>query len=188
MNPIHVNPGNPQAAALRSGDRDFNGPRQIYKPAPIMLAQQLSGESGITAHIRVPCPDSRCRIKVTIMFVPVAGANVPADLAGKCSIWIAASDEDQGGAGGSGGMVLPVTDVEGSSGTPTTFPAAAGLAGYSRSFVTAADWLDIDLSINGVSDADGSWVAQFRIQPNAVTLRWDEWDEIRRLFLPQRTA
>lgn len=188
MNNIQVNPGDPSALALRSGDRDFNGERQIYRPSPIVLAVGLSGESSIDAHLRVPVPDSRCRVKVTVMFVPTAGTVVPADLANAGSIWIAASDEDQDGTGGSGGMVLPVTNVEGTQAVPTPFPVAAGLSGYSRSFVTAADWLDIDLTINGRSDAAGAWVAQFRIQPDAVTLGWNEWDEIRRLFLPVRTA
>jgi hypothetical protein len=183
-----INPGDPQAMALRAGSRDFNGPRQIFKPAPILLAKNIGSEaSPLSLKVQVPAPDSRCRIKISVLFVPKAGLQI-VDYTGWGSIWIAACDEEQGAVAGGGGRVLPVTALEGTQDEPTSFPESDGLSGYSREFVTAADWLHVNVTINEGDDSGGYWVLQTRIQPDAVTLDWGEWDEIRRLFLPTRIA
>lgn len=185
---LHVPTGDPQAKALEAGSLNFNGPRQIYCPPPILLGPQPAAEAiALSAHVRVPTPDSRCRVKLSVVFYPSSGA-VPGGLAGVGTIWLAAYEEDQGGAGGGNGRTVPVANVEGTSAAPTSFPATAGLAGYSREFVTAADYVEAEILINGSGAANGNWVVQTRIQPDGVTLMWKEWEEIRRLFLPQRSS
>jgi len=173
----------PEALALKAGDRDLNGPRQFFAPAPIILCRQTGGgESSYTTTVLIPTPDSRCRVKVSVLFVPSQGTN-PADITGPSTIWIAACDYDQKGIGGGGTRTIPVTNVEGTEAAPTSIPAAAGLLGYSREFVTAADCLQAQFTTGSLA-FPGFWVLQTRIQPDAVTLEWGEWDEIRRLFLP----
>jgi hypothetical protein len=175
--------------ALQAGSLTYNGPRQIYLPKPIILGVSTGREETfLTLHLRVPAPDSRCRIKISVIFFPGQGNAIP-DLANLCTIWVSANEEDTSGISGSAGRSVPVTDVEGTSDTPTQFPVATGLSGYSREFVTAADWLEADVAIGGLAaTAGGVWALQTRIQPDAVTFTWPEWDAIRRLFTPQVSA
>jgi len=169
--------------ALQAGSLNYNGPRQIYRPKPIILAVNSGGgESSFTTTVKVPVPSSQTRIKLSVIFVPAAGNAIP-NIAAIGSIWVAACDEDQGGAGGGGGLLLPVTDVEGSSGTPTPFPQTNGLSGYSRTFVTDADWLQAVLVLDSVA-TPGAWMLQTLIQPNSVYFPWEAWDQIRRAFDP----
>jgi hypothetical protein len=173
---------------LQAGELNFNGPRQIYKPKPIILATSSgSAEASISTRIRIPAPDSRCRIKVSVIFFPLAGLPVPDLTLNIGTIWVAAYEEDTDGISGGAGRTVPVTDVEGTSAAPTAFPKSVGLAGYSREFVTAADWLEAVITLNSM-DTQGAWVLQTRIQPDAVTFTWPEWDAIRRLFDPQNAG
>jgi len=172
----------PEARAQAAGDRNFNGPRDIFRPAPVLLANAIgASERTYSTHVRMRVPDSRTRVKLSVLFFPTSGAR-PADLTEIGTIWVCASEEDQKGISGGSGRIVPVTDLEGTSAAPTAFPKTSGLYGYSREFVTAADWIEADIGL--VSDADviGTWVLQARIQPDAVSFTWDEWDQIRRLF------
>lgn len=177
----------PQALAERAGDRNLNGPRQIHMPSPIILCTNSGvGESPLTysTRLRVPTPDSRCRVKLSILFVPTAG-EAPDDITGNSTLWIAACDYDQKGVGGGGGRTIPETNLVGTEAVPLAIPAAAGLLGYSREFVTSADCIEATFATQSIlGGVAGTWVLQTRIQPDAVTLDWQEWDEIRRLFLP----
>jgi len=161
---------------------NYNGPRQIYAPNPIVIANNANGEAhSLDTVIRIPVPDSRTRVKVTVMFVTAAGTAAP-NIVNSQTIWVSATDEDT--RGGGGGRTVPVTDIEGTSAAPTPFPVSSGLLGYSREFVTAADFIEVTLHMNTVA-AVGAWVLQTQIQPDAVSFSWDEWDAIRREFVPQ---
>lgn len=164
---------------------NYNGPCQIYEPKPLIIATCAGGgENTLNTRVRLPVPDSRTRVKLTVMFVPTAGIANP-DLTGDGDkIWVAAYDEDA--TGGGGGRTVPVTDVEGTQAAPTSFPASAGLLGYSREFVTAADWIEAEVTLTSPPVA-GAWTLQTRIQPDAVSFSWDEWDQIRRAFQPEVT-
>lgn len=176
----------PEALAQRAGNRNLNGPRQIYMPAPIILCTNAGvAESPLTyaTRVRVPTPDSRCRVKLSILFVPTSG-EAPDDITGNSTLWAAACDYDQKGIAGGGGRTIPETNLVGTEAAPTAIPVSAGLLGYSREFVTAADVIEANFATQTISGVQGAWVLQTRIQPDAVTLDWVEWDEIRRLFLP----
>lgn len=184
---LPVDIGDPRAEALKSGSLTFSGPRQFYAPPPILLCPNLPDEAATqTFKIRIPVPDSRCRVKLTVALFSTG--QVQDDISNAGTIWVAAYEEDQKGVSGSSGKLVPVTNVEGTEAAPTNFPVSAGLQGYSREFVTAADWLGADILIQGNQNKAGFWVVQTRIQPDAVTLEWQEWEEIRRLFSPQRIA
>ena len=176
--------GEPQALAQRAGQRNFNGPRQIFMPPAIVLCTNGgAGENTFSTVVRIPTPDSRCRVKLSILFVLISGESSN-DITGASTLWVAACDYDQRGAGGGGGRTIPMTNVEGTEAAPTSIPQSAGLLGYSREFVTAADCLEATFSTASLGLRQGAWMLQTRIQPDAVTLDWEEWDEIRRLFLP----
>lgn len=162
---------------------NYDGPRQIYAPNPIVvcISNGTNDKPPSTQIVQVPVPDSRTRVKVSLLFVPPAGTTNPVLAAGN-TIWIAATEEDM--RGGGGGRTVPVTDVEGTSAAPTAIPQSTGLLGYSREFVTAADYLQVTATLVTSLNA-GAWVLQTQIQPDAVSFSWEEWDAIRRDFMPQ---
>jgi hypothetical protein len=170
---------------LEAGSRTFNGPRQICIPQPIILASNSgAGEESFTTTVKLPVPSSQTRVKLSVIFYPTSGEL--GDIHGAGSIWVAAAEEDFKGISGSGGRLIPVTDVEGSSAAPTSFPATNGLGGYSREFVTSADWLQAVISLTSIGGGlAGVWVLQTSLQPDAVTFDWQSWEQIRRLFVPQ---
>ncbi len=176
-----------QALAQEAGVREFNGPQMIYRPQPRKLVQAKGlSEASWTGRVRLPVPDSRCRVKLTVVFYPRPGSTIPTQLKQLGSIWVAGYDEDTQGISGSAGQTEPVQDVEGTSDVPTLFPVSAGLAGYSREFVTAADWLEAVITISSNAAVIGQWTLQTRLQPDAGALfSWQEWDQIRRNFDPQ---
>ena len=181
-----------QSLAQEAGVREFNGPQMIYRPKPRKLVAATGVGAGWSGRVRVQVPDSRCRIKLSVIFFPKAGKPIPNALKHIGSIWVAGYDEDTDGISGSAGTTQPVQDVEGSeaaAGTdpgPTAFPVTQGLAGYSREFVTAADWLEAVVTIGSNALVVGQWVLQTRLQPDAGALfSWQEWDQIRRNFDPQ---
>ncbi len=176
-----------QSLAQEAGVREFNGPQMIYRPKPKTLVQAKGLSSGTwSGVVRVPVPDSRCRVKLTVVFYPRPGGVIPVALKQIGTIWVAGYDEDTEGISGSAGMTEPVQDVEGTSTAPTLFPVSTGLAGYSREFVTAADWLEAVITIGHSTTVVGTWTLQTRIQPDAgANFGWQEWDQIRRNFGPQ---
>ncbi len=122
---------------------------------------------------QVPIPDSRLRVKISVLFVPPSGI-AASGLTG--SIWIAEADRDESGVSGD---LIPLTNVEGTQAAPTAIPSAAGLQGYSREFVSAADFLEATCSFtSGGPSAGGSWVLQCRYQPQSVRFTNEEWEEI----------
>ncbi len=160
------------------GATSYNGPRQklILQPKIIAIVTQAD-EAATVIPIRVTIPDSRLRVKITVIFV--ADGAQP-DLTGNGNtIWLAATEQDQSGKSG---RTVPVTDVEGTQAAPTAFPASAGLCGYSREFVTSADYIEGEVTLfpRGDSGEQGVWVLQVRVQPEGIELSHREWDEIRR--------
>lgn len=176
--------------ALAAGSLDYNGPRQIYTPKPIVIATNSGSgtKTGERTELLIPVPDSQTRVKFSVMFVPKAGS-ASFNLSGAGgTIWVSAQEQDQKGQAGGGGGFYPVNDLEGTAVAPTPFPTSAGLSGYSREFVTISDAIGVQItldSIGGGASKAGVWIAQFRIQPFAILFDWESWDQIRRLFDPQ---
>lgn len=150
---------------------------QKQKPQMVTLVKaSAAGEQTATIRFRVPTPDSRLRVKISILFIPNAGTqSISPDITGgNTTLWLCATDDDQSGTAGS---TIPMTNIEGTQATPTAIPATSGLLGYSRAFVTSADYIEGTLftETNGL---DGYWVLQTRYQPDAVRFTEDEWDDI----------
>jgi hypothetical protein len=152
-----------------SGSQNPNWQRWI--PRPIVLASIKSGD-GVTktTNFQVPYPDSRLRCKISLLFRPLVDGTTPT-----ATLWLAEYDFDDSGRDGAD---VPLVDLAGStSATPLSIPFNAGLNGWSREFVSAADYIGGRLVVN--DEVDGDWVLQTRYQPEAVSFSPEEWDEIR---------
>lgn len=171
---------------LEAGSTDFNGPRQFYRIKPIVLATNAGGEgSTFSTAFKMRVPSSQVRVKLSLLF---ASRTDPGNISKLGTIWIAGCEEDEAGGGNGAGNLIPVTDVEGTSAAPTEFPQSAGLLGYSREFVTAADWVQAVVTIPTIGVTAGAWMIQASIQPESVILPWRAWDEMRRLFSVELTG
>lgn len=142
------------------------------------LVTFLTGSDGSdgTIDFKVPCPDSRMRIKVSLLFQPPAGTDL-STLVLTASLWLREADIDMSGVTGD---LVPLANIEGTQAAPTAIPKAAGLLGYSREFSgTAADFIVGTLAVTSTTTAEGgSWVLQVRYQPQAVRFTDNEWNEI----------
>jgi hypothetical protein len=165
----------------------YKGPRQFYVPKRIVpvVFTGAAEKPGGTARFRVITPDSRVRVKVSVLCVPPYGQTV--DFAGLAmTLWMGAVDDDASGS--SAGLSLPITNVmDPIAGVPVTQAAPApfpadGLSGYSREFVTAADAIEGIITVPGApaTPLTGVVSVQVRYQPDGQRLPWDEWEEIRR--------
>jgi len=174
-----VNDTNHQTA-LDAGSIFFNGPRQIYRPDPIILATSNGLGRTFVATVLIPVPSGQTKIKGSILWSNDNGGATP-ELG---SVWVSACEQDR--SGGTTAL-YPVTDLDGTSAAPTAFPASSGLFGYSRSFVTSADWLQFVITLNSAGEGlAGNWIFQTLIQPvDGMLFPWKSWDQIRREFVPQ---
>lgn len=147
-----------------------------FQAPPVALITFSSGFSGpATRKFRVPIPDSRMRAKIGVLFVPDPGG-LP-DVAGGYgthTLWLSEADKDRSVSG----IAIPATNIEGTASAPTTIPATAGLGGYSREFVTAADFIDGTLTSTGGGPMLGTWILQVDLRPNAVRFTDDEWRKL----------
>ena len=142
---------------------------QRWIPRPLVLAQIIAGSTGAkkTSIFRVPFPDSRLRVKISLLF---KRTNTSTSLPG-ANLWLAEADIDDSGMQGD---TVPLTNIEGTFAIPTVIPAAVGLLGYSREFVSAADYIEGQLQVTGDGTL-GYWVLQARYQPQSVSFSPEEW-------------
>lgn len=156
--------------------RGSQGPNwQRYIPKQVVLAQIVAGSTGAkkTCTFRVPFPDSRLRVKTSIMWVQ----NDPLDPAvNGANLWMYEVD-DLETPGVLGQNDLPLTNIVGTLAAPLVIPVAAGLLGYTREFVSAADYIDGQLQVTGDGRL-GYWVLQCRYQPYSVSFSAEEWNSI----------
>jgi hypothetical protein len=134
-----------------------------------------SGSGGPGAvKFRVPVPDSRLRVKVSLVFVPVQGNNPLTGLALSASIWLYEVELDAMG----GGAYIPCVNILGTQAAPLLIPTANPLQGYSQEFITAADALEGEFIATSGGPIVGTWVLQTRYQPDSVRFTKQEWDEL----------
>jgi hypothetical protein len=156
--------------------------RQTWNLKPINLAMFSGLGSAKTASIKftVNIPDSRSRCKLSLVFVPISGTPPQSIVAKGLKLWLAEGEYDRQTTG----LIIPCTNIEGTSAAPTPIPIDAGLSGYSREFVTSADCVQGVLTIPAQlgDGVPGLIQLQGRIQPEAVGLPWAEWLELRQAF------
>lgn len=162
---------------MPSRNRGAQDPRwQRWLPQPKPLASIAASSSTVVAvPFSVPIPDSRFRVKVSLLFA--LNSNSIGDAAPAATLWLyEADDNDYGGVMGE----VPLVNLVGTKAVPVSIPLAGdvNLYGWSREFVTAADYINGILTVQGNGGTVGTWVLQARYQPNAVSLAPDEWDLI----------
>ncbi len=138
---------------------------------------------GGTIVFEIPTPDSRLRTKVSLLFVQPAGTFSNTGLANTSSLWLAEADQELSGVFGG---LINCTNIEGTRAAATTIPAADGLQGYSREFVTSGDFIRGEFAAATASPIlRGSWVLQTRYQPDSVRFSPPEWDELASMCQPK---
>lgn len=141
---------------------------------------------GGTITFRVPTPDSRLRVKISVLFIPPAGQRPNTGLAQTSSLWLYESEDDMSGVSG---MTIPSTNVEGTYSAGTLIPDADGLLGYSRELVTAGDYVEgVFAAATPSPIIAGSWVLQTRYQPDAVRFTDEEWQQFVGQCAPTLTS
>jgi len=97
--------------------------RKYEAPWKPLITFTGAAANGIEKRFIVPVPDSRLRVKVSVLFVPDPGLPPGAGSGANPTIWLYESDKDRSGASG---INIPCTNIEGTAATPTPF-ATAGL-------------------------------------------------------------
>lgn len=164
--------------------------RRQYHEAPhkVLRTVTTASEQGFaTFAIRVRTPSSQARVKISVNFEPAANTPPNPDIttAGN-TIWLAAADDAVGGAASTD---IPNSSVVGTRAAPIPFPSTpdpttgvptpdAGLLGYSREFVTAADWIVGEVGLGAPTGIAGAYILKVSVQPDGVVLPEDAWAEI----------
>lgn len=157
--------------------------RHVPPPRTLITFGASASGGPYEVQFKVPIPDSRLRVKITLLYVRPAGSSAMDFTA---TLWLSERDLEDAGVAGS---LIPTTDIEGTSASPTTIPANTGLAGYSREFVTAGDYIVGRLVASpGAIEDLGSWVLQTRYQPDAVRFTHAEWQAIKAQANPSITV
>jgi hypothetical protein len=159
--------------------RSDSARHKYVPPVRSLITFSALGSGSASVKFRVPIPDSRLRVKISVLFIPVAG-NAPTSGVGG-TLWLYEADDDQSGVSG---MSIGCTNIEGTQASPTAIPAASPLLGYSREFVSAGDAIEGVLAATSGGAMIGTWVLQVRYQPDAVRFTDEEWIEIRNLCNP----
>lgn len=157
----------------------YDGQRQIIIGQPIMLGSNSgSGENATSAEFRVQVPDSRIRVKTSILFVP-NNPVFPVDITDMApTIFLA--EEDECYSGQYSGYLPLVAIIPGTSQAAPLALTTVGLAGYSIESTTAADAIHGFLNWQSGA-ATGFWFLQTRYQPDGQRLTKEDWEETRLL-------
>jgi hypothetical protein len=160
----------------------FTGPRQLeIGTAPLAYFTGNVTTAAVTIPFRVRNPDSRCRIKVSILFTPISGA--VGNIAAKAmTLWLFEAEKDRSGQSGA---VIPCVDLDGSTQiAPIAIPKSAGLGGYSYEATTAGDYIagEITVPIQIGDGSGGALTLQTQLQPDGQRLPDKDWDEVRAEF------
>ncbi len=143
-----------------------------------------SAEERRSARYRIKVPDSRLKVKQSILFVPLAGTGPITDLtAASAKLWAAGKDHDSSGILGYDPVV---TNILGTQAAPSSIIASAGLQGYSlETDGSAIDYLQGVFSAlcNGPTAPKGTWYVAATYQPGTGQNYSDaEWAALRSMF------
>lgn len=165
--------------------------RQIHLPPPealIEVSPVPTSPDRAAARFEVPTPDSRMRVKISILFVPWGDQTLPVtDL--EATLYLSSNDFERAGYDG---RRIPTTDVlldvNGDvvhRSAPLVIPEDPDLQGFSQEFVTAGDTIVGELT-SGQDGPGGVWLLQVRYQPDGQRLTDCDWTLSIRQCNPQR--
>lgn len=175
-----------------SGAQDPTWQRWIPKPVTLCKTLGSGGAGTGTANVffSVPFPDSRLRVKISLIF---NNYNVGGNLCPPTTLWMFEDDE---GVDGFESDDYPLTNIVGTSAAPLVIPTDnqpvpaldPALRGYSREFVSAADFVNGRLVVQNNNGAAGYWILQTRYQPQSVSFSFEEWLKITQQCTPHAGA
>lgn len=145
---------------------------------PFCSSRGLGDGTTRVADLRIRMPPGPNRIKLTVVFSPKAAAT---PRVGSPAIWVHADDNMDFSGGTSGPFV--VEDVDGTQAAPTAFMGTtADTLGYSREFVTSADYVGAEVTIVDPGQP-GTWYAKAEIFPAFTYYPIEAWKEIVASFV-----
>lgn len=166
--------------------------RQFYAPRPDILSDLAANATNVKATFRVPMPDSRLRVKVSLIYSPVPGVTIPFDIGtvNSHAIWMGLEEIDW--AGRIAGPIPtinvirnPTTGLLVTRAAPLVIPSDVNVMGYSQEFQSAGDQIFGELTTTFVAAAPGRWMLYTRYQPDGIVLPEEEWQEITNLCTPR---
>jgi hypothetical protein len=142
---------------------------QRWIPKPVILAEMTGAPASKDVEFSVPVPDSRLRVKVTLLFRKINTAVGSPNAA----LWLYEAEQEDAGYSGE---EIPCTDLVGTSSAPLVIPEDSGLLGFSQEFITAADYINGRLTVTATSPSvNGYWILQTRYQPQNTPFSEYEW-------------
>lgn len=146
-----------------------------YDPPAVMLAALFSAGTG-TVDFAVPIPDSRLRVKVSVLWVPIDNIAYGFAFNTAQTLWVCEREEDRSGR--RGGMA-PMGNLFGTQAAPLSIAGDGAVSGFSREFNTAADEIFGRLTCSTPTNTNfGRWMLQARYQPDTY-ISDCEWDLIK---------
>jgi hypothetical protein len=164
-----------------------NGGPQIWRgdSGAITLGhvQNLAEGDTASAKFRIYTPDSRLRVKATLLFLRDDPTDPTPVSDNAATLYIGEEEHDYSGKLGADLICTDVLrDVAGNvvhQSGPLAIPEDVGLDGFTTEFVTAADSL-IGIFTTGQGGPSGHWVLQLRFQPDGQRLCDSDWDFVAR--------
>ena len=157
--------------------------RWVLSPEKLFTSDSSeTPQSRRTAKYRLTVPDSRLKVKQSILFVPSPGDEVPTDVSGAApQLWVVAKDKDTSGILG---YDVPTTNVLGTSVAPIVVITTPRIFGYSlETDGSATDYFEGEFSalVNG-AQPKGTWYVAALYQPYVVRFDDREWNALRTLM------
>ena len=177
-------------AEQRYGTDAGLGERQIHVPPAETLIQVEFGATPETTSVQfeVPTPDSRMRVKLSVLFVRDPDETDPVTDLG-ATLYLGAGDYDISGLDGRLSLTTDILrDAAGDvvhSSAPLAIPEDPGLTGFSQEFVTSGDTIMGTLG-TGQNGPAGRWILQVRYQPEGQRLHECDWSNAIRRCNPRR--
>jgi hypothetical protein len=166
--------------------------KQFYAPRPDVLSDLAATATGVKATFRVPVPDSRLRVKVSVIYCPVPGVTIPFDIGTVNSHYLWLGLEELDWAGRIAGpiptqnlIINPATATYYTRAAPLVIPSDVNVMGFSQEFQTAGDQIFGELTTTFVAAAPGRWMLYTRYQPDGLWLPPDEWEAVKGLCTPR---
>ncbi len=177
-------PGTPSSATDDGGQ---GRQKHILLPETLINFQGNSEGNIGAVQFRVKVPDSRLRVKLSLVPATPPAGSATFTLSGKgLTLWLRDTEFAQ-----QTGTYFPVTDLWGTAAVPGPIPgrinpatglpiADPGLNGFSKEFVTAGDAIEGTVNYPVVvNNGKGQLLLQATYTPEAIRFPREEWLEIK---------
>lgn len=148
------------------------------------VTYNIESSATATAKFRVFTPDSRLKVKVSVLFVKDSPDDPSPVTAHAATLYLGSEDKDASGKFGGSLLTTDILrNVDGDvihQSAPLAIPEDAGLAGFSQEFLTSGDSILGILAQGEPLGPSGMWVLQVRYQPDGQRLCDADWEWLKR--------